>query len=42
MTMLPEVQMWAAIIPLKLMEGPYPESISFPLWFTQFQVIVLT
>jgi hypothetical protein len=24
------------------MEGPYPESISFPLWFTQSQVIVLT
>jgi hypothetical protein len=24
------------------MEGPYPESVSFPLWFTQSQVIVLT
>jgi hypothetical protein len=24
------------------MEGPYPESVSFPIWFTQSQVIVLT
>jgi hypothetical protein len=40
--MLPEVHMWSAIISSELMEGPYPESVSFPLWFTQFQVIVLT
>jgi hypothetical protein len=40
--MLPEVQMWSAIISSELMECPYPESVSFPLWFTQFQVIVLT
>jgi hypothetical protein len=33
---------WAAIISSELMEGPYPESVSFPLWFTQSQVIVLT
>jgi hypothetical protein len=32
----------AAIISLELKEGPYPESVSFPLWFTQSQVIVLT
>jgi hypothetical protein len=29
MTMLPEVQMWAAIISSELMEGPYPESVFF-------------
>ena len=30
---------WAAIISLEFMQGPYPESTFFLLWFTQSQVL---